>query len=388
MDDEDVRLVPRNGSGTQVARQGFGEQSLERRDSAALAMAERARAEVQARYIVATQRPRDVLEFRVRLLDHCKRLGFAQKARYRKPVGGNTIEGPSIRFVETALAAYGNVLPESSIIFEDETQVVVRVTVTDLEVNLTHAAEAVIPKRVERSRVRSGQRVLGQRVNSKGEPVYLVEATDDDIANAKAARESKLLRNLGLRILPADVVDEAMELCVQTLRRGATADPAAERKRLTDAFHGIGISPVQLASYLGHPLEQIQPQELVELREAYQAIRDGETSWAAIAEAKAPAAQEEPPARGLKAAKEKLGRRKAAPPEDDPVAREVASIHQSLEGVIAHPEWLPGLRSRIGTLPASERMPLARLLADAEAEIEAQRQADDVPDFGEERGES
>ena len=87
-----VAPAARNG---QVARQGFGEQSLERRSSAAMAMAERARAEVQARYIVALQRPRNVDEFRLRLIDHCKRDGFARAARYKKPIGNTSKSTPS-----------------------------------------------------------------------------------------------------------------------------------------------------------------------------------------------------------------------------------------------------------------------------------------------------
>ena len=316
-------IRPPQGGSMQTMRQGFGEQSIELRNTAAVAMAERARAEVQARYVVAIQRPRNVDEFRVRLLDHCKRARFAEAARYRKPIGASAIEGASIRFVETALAEYGNVLPESAIVFEDDEQLVLRVTVTDLERNITHAAEATITKRVERRRVRQGQHVISQRMNSSGELVYLVEATDDEVANAKAARESKLIRNLGLRILPRDVVDEAQDQCLATLRDRDAKDPAGERRKLVDAFHAIGVSPSDLVAYLGHPLEQIQPAEIAALREFYTAVRDGDTTWADVLETKAPRGEAAPasqPARGTAAVKAELAKRQAAAGEAAPAS--------------------------------------------------------------------
>lgn len=380
MSDQQMMVPQQNGAMT--ARQGFGETTMERKSSAATAMAARAQAEVQARYIVALQRPRNLDEFRVRLIDHCKRLGFAQAARYKKPVGGQSIEGASIRFVETALAEYGNVRAEASIVYEDDEQIDVRVTVTDLERNITHEGSATIRKRMERRRVRPGQAVLGQRMNSKGDIVYIVEATDDDVANMKAARESKLIRNAGLRILPADVVAEAMDRCIVTSREKVAQDPAGERRKLVDAFHGVGVSPAALATYLGHPLEQVQPAELVELREHYQAIRDGETTWKDIVAAKGgddPASEGQPSAapvpRGpVAAAKEQLKKVKAAkqapasessdpstpepmpapaagPQEPDPVDIEIMALDELLEHILETPDKMPLVHGRILKLP-------------------------------------
>lgn len=308
---------PPGGSGVQVASQGFGTQAVERRDSASTAMAERARAEVQSRYVMALQRPRSIDGVRVRVLDHCKRPRFADKARYAKPVGGQSIEGPSIRFVEAALVEFGNVLPECSIVYEDDERVTIRVSVTDLERNITHADEATILKRMERRSLRQGQRAIGQRTNSRGDTVYVVEASDDDVANMKAARQSKLMRNLGLRILPADIVEEAMDVCVETLKRGDAQDPDAARKGLVDGFHRLGVSPDDLVAYLGHDLAKVVPAELVELRAVFAAIRDGETTWQETMAARRPVEADKPApvaTRGNEAAKAKLAARRKLEP--------------------------------------------------------------------------
>jgi hypothetical protein len=421
MSESDTNLVRPTASAMQTHRQGFGEQAIERRSGAAVAMAERARAEIQAMHVMALQRPRDVLDFRVRLLDHCRRSGFAAAARYKKPIGGGSVEGASIRFVETALASYCNVLSESSITYEDDDQIQVRVTVRDLESTIAYADEAIIRKRVERRRLKQGQTALSQRLNSHGEVVFLVEATDDEVANAKAARQSKLLRNLGLRILPADVVDEAMELCKATMAAGAGKDPAGEQKRLTDAFHSIGVSPAQLAEYLGHALEQTQPAELVELREVYQTLRDGEGTWKAALAAKladrvepgaatSPESAAEPTPRGVAGAKAQLAKRRAvkdgsgqlaphpamelalaqarkeaaaaaaAQTTPDELETEVADIRTSFERILTNPQWMPGLRERVARLPPVERVAMELLAKEAEEELAAAKRQDDLPE--------
>ena len=63
-------------------------------ETASSSVAARAKAEVEARAIVALQRPRSVNQFRIGLLESCRRSRFAETARYSKPVGGGKVEGP------------------------------------------------------------------------------------------------------------------------------------------------------------------------------------------------------------------------------------------------------------------------------------------------------
>ena len=63
-------------------------------------------------------------------------------------------------------------------------------------------------------------------------------------------------------------------------------DPDAARKQLTDAFFAYGVKPMELEKYLGHSLDQCQPDEFQELRSIYAAIRDGEAKWAGFMETK------------------------------------------------------------------------------------------------------
>lgn len=270
-----------------IKREEFGAaQTTAALETAASAIAARERGETEARYVMAERHPRDIESVRVAILKECERPGFADVARYKKPIGGTTIEGPSIRFAEAALRCYGNIYAPQAIVFEDEQQRIIRVAVTDLENNISYPSEIVVKKTVERKQKREGLEVLGERKNMKGETVYLIRATEDDIQNKQNALVSKALRNNGLRLIPGDIIEECMERVLQTQRKADKQDPDAAKRKVIDAFAGLGIGPAELAVFLGHSLERIQPAELVELRAAYSAIRDGEAYWSDLLAAK------------------------------------------------------------------------------------------------------
>lgn len=277
---QNLPAVRDQARGDIVRHDGMGGTALERAaETSAAAVAERAKAEVQARYLVAIQSPRNIDDARVRILTHCKRLRFADAARYKKPIGGGKhIEGASIRFVEAALQAWGNVYADTTVAYEDDEKRIVKVTLTDFEGNITYSKDVVVEKSVERHSV-VGREVIGSRRNSRGETVYTVRATSAELAQVQGAAESKAIRTLGLRILPADIVDEAMDQCVRVVASAVDADPDRARKELADAFTAIGVSPKELAKFLGHELSAAAPPQLLELRAIYQAIRDGEATW-------------------------------------------------------------------------------------------------------------
>lgn len=269
-------------AGAAIERRGFGSMEVERRgEMQAIAAAELAKATIQARYIVAMQRPRDIDNVRVRLLQHAKRPGFAALAEYAKPVGGGKVNGMSIRFVEAALQEYGNALTESTVVYDDDEKRTVRVSLTDLERNITYFEDATVEKFVERKSSAGGE-VIGERRKTNGDIVYKVRATEDDYANKLAAATSKKIRNLGLRILPADIVEEVKLACRDTRHNQSAKDPDADRKRLIDAFAGLRVMPSDLKDYLGHDIGTASPAEIDDLRMVFTAISTGETSWSDV----------------------------------------------------------------------------------------------------------
>jgi hypothetical protein len=245
---------------------------------AASASAALAKATIEAKFVIALQRPRSVLGARAAILEACKRPRFAAGALYRKPVGQRTIEGLSIRFAEEAVKAWRNVDVSAVTAWEDDERRLVRITVADLESNVSYCDEVILNKTVERSSPKEGQEVLATRTNSQGRKVYILRATEDDLFVKVNAAKSKAIRNSGLRLIPGDIIEEATETIKETIAKGGT-DPQAEAKRIADAFAGIGIIPSEIEAYLGCALNAVSPRQLAELRAIFSAIRDGEASW-------------------------------------------------------------------------------------------------------------
>ena len=272
--------------------QGSSMTAMHKSDPAAIAAAEAVKARIQSAYIMALQKPRNVDDARARILRSCKRPAFAERVEFAKPVGKTKVRGPSIRFAELALREWENVLTETQVVYEDDEVRRIKVLVTDLESNSTHSKEIVINKTVERKNP-EGREVLYERINSTGEKVYVVRATEDEIHNKEAAMVSKAIRNEGLRLIPSDIIDEAIETARATLRNRDAKDPDAAKKAVIDAFSELNIRPLDLEDYLGHKLELISPGELEELRGIYRAIRDGETRWIDVLEARKKPEKEE-----------------------------------------------------------------------------------------------
>lgn len=256
-------------------------------ETASTVLAAQAKAMVEARHTIALKFPRDLDAARERLLKECARPSFAEVAIYRKPVGEG-IEGPSIRLAEAAAQALGNIVVDTPAIYDDLEKRIVRVSVQDMERNVSYAKDITIHKTVERSSVRDGDEVIRQRTNSKGRTVYVKRATDDEILNTENALISKCLRTLLLRVVPGWLVEEAMQAVYATRQKANAQDPDAARRKLFDAFNAIGVTVEQIKKYLGHDAATLAPKELDELRGIYTAIKDGETTWREVMDAKDP----------------------------------------------------------------------------------------------------
>lgn len=256
-------------------------------ETASTAIAAQSKAMVESRYIMAMRNPRNWDQVRSDLVKECNRPSFANNtsAYYVKPIGKG-VEGLGIRFVEVALRCMKNVLVETTMMFEDETKEVHRVSVTDLEANITYPLDVRVSKTVERSKPNSDGTYLSVRMNSYNKPTYTVLGTDDDLLNKRGALISKAIRTIGLRIIPGDLCDEAEEIIKRVRLNDAAKDPDAERKKIVDAFAAIGVTATDLTGYFGHDLAKCSPVQIVELRGIYGAVKEGDATWASVMENK------------------------------------------------------------------------------------------------------
>ncbi|KAF0171018.1 MAG: hypothetical protein FD160_3775 [Caulobacteraceae bacterium] len=310
--------VQDNFGGAQIATQA---------ETANTAMAAASKAAIEARWIMAIRRPRDMISVQASLNKEAARPSFAKVAEYRKPLGkdqeGNQkfVIGPSIRFAEAAARCMGNLYPQVTTVFDTDDKRIVNVSVTDLENNITYSKDITISKTVERKYLKKGQQAISTRVNSYGDLTHLVRATDDEVGVKEAAMVSKAMRELILRLLPGDIKDEAIAKARETMDNEDAKDPDAARKAIVDSFGTLGVTPEQLTKYVGHPLAQLVPKEIKQLRLDYAAIYNGEQTWAEIIAEDEPAPESKPNAATEKV-KAKLEERKAAEvkpaPEPDP----------------------------------------------------------------------
>ncbi|MDQ6892177.1 MAG: hypothetical protein M3167_06170 [Acidobacteriota bacterium] len=297
-------VLPKGGvpavKNQQVAKReefGASEQELGI-ETASSALAAQAAAQVQARYVYAERHPRNFDLFRQNLLHECERTSFAEVAEYAKPVGDRKVKGASIRFVETALRHFKNVHVETPARFDSRTLRILACRVTDLEANVTVEQDVYVEKTVERSSPKpTADNPLGYisfRTNTQNKRTYLVEATEDDLLMKAGSLCSKAIRTAGLRVLPPDVVEEAIALCKKTLREESRKDPDAARKRILDGFAALHVPATAVTEYVGKEIATLSPAELEDLRLLWASIKEGETTWTdALAKKAAEAAPKE-----------------------------------------------------------------------------------------------
>lgn len=258
--------------------------------------AEQLKAQINACCILAERHPRDLQQVRIDILDACKNPFFAKMALYKKPVGGGTTAiGFSVHFAKLAIQSWGNTFTLDTITNDDESKRKISTLSMDVQRNNTYVGQKLIEKTVERKSL-NGRKPLGSRANTKGETVYIVQATEDEFITKEASFRSKLNRDLWLRHIPSHILDEAREIIESTLKDQYAKDPKAELNKICDAFNSIGIKPKALADYLGQELETISPAQLQQLREIYQAIKDGEATWKEFLDAKDKAEANKPDA--------------------------------------------------------------------------------------------
>ena len=264
-----------------------------------------AQAQIQSAYIMAERHPRDWDAAEQQVLKECRRPQFcaidpdpkkygSSIAMYGVPRGGkfegdkwvpNIVRDLTIRFAEMALPYIKNASVDLWPMGEDDQQRVFRVVRIDYESNVAEGEIIIVPKTVERSKVKDGDMVVSHRTNNYGKPVYIVRATNEEMEQTKLVQYSKRKRNLVLSMLPGWLKEAAKAQILATQRTVDAKDPDAARRALYAGFAEVGVSVEQLKAYLGHNNE-LSPAEVEDLRVLYAGIAGGHTTWKEIVAAK------------------------------------------------------------------------------------------------------
>jgi hypothetical protein len=230
-----------------------------------------AKYEMVAMFEAAMRKPRDENVCIERLMTACKRPGFADAATWSFPRGGQQLSGPSVQLARGIAQAWGNIRKGQRILGMDDHEIHLGAFAHDVERGLLETAEAKVKK-------------LVQRKNKKTGVTEWVAPDERDLRELVNRHSAILERNCLLKIVPADVVDLALERCAKTLLEEQNGKLSKNRedtiRDIVLAFAEFGVKREHLEGHIGHTLDTIAPEELVSLRNIYRSIKDGNTRTA------------------------------------------------------------------------------------------------------------
>ena len=230
----------------------------------ALVEIESARAvqEVQASMVIAKRFPRDQNLAYTRIIKACERLSLAKNAQYAYPRGGQSVTGPSIRLAEVLALNWGNLEFGIRELSQTDGWSEIEAFAWDLETNTKQVKTFKVPHK----------RYTKERGN-----VSLTDPRDiyEHIANQGARR----VRACILGVVPGDIVEAALDQCERTMRRGNADKPLQDRIRIMlKGFSDIGVNQAMIKTRLGHNVDLITEEELLELNKIGRSLIDNMTS--------------------------------------------------------------------------------------------------------------
>ena len=224
--------------------------------------ASRAIAEAQGKLVIAKRFPRYEVEAYAKAMEACQRPTMAAKAFYSFPRGGQTVEGPTIRFAEELARCWGNIDYGIKELSQDYGKSEMQAYAWDLETNAQSVQNFTNPH----------QREQGKKM------VNLTSQRDIYENNANMA--TRRLRSRILAILPSWFVEDAIEECKKTLA-GRNDTPLIDRvKKMVVAFAKIGVTQEQIEKRLKKKIDTMNADDFVEYTGIYNAIKQGESKIA------------------------------------------------------------------------------------------------------------
>ena len=213
-------------------------------------------ATVQGQILIAKRFPRDVDVSLQKIERACSRTRLASLAVYQYQRGGTDITGPSIRLAEAVASSWGNVKYGFDVVESNELTNKVRAYAYDMESN------------VQAERIFS---VSNFRFTKSGQ----YKMTDPrDIYENIANNASRRIRACILEIIPADVIEYAMECCDRTIRQNIKITPETLDK-LCAAFADFGVTKIQIEAKIQRNLSSIGTAQYIQLRNIYTSLKDG-----------------------------------------------------------------------------------------------------------------
>ncbi|MHC4181026.1 MAG: hypothetical protein ACYSWU_26300 [Planctomycetota bacterium] len=230
-------------------------------------------AEVQAFIFLAKQFPRDEAKAGEAIV--AAAVDVAQRdlgpnyegVEYVYPRGGKTVRGPSIYFAVAAARLWGNIEFGVKILEENSDDVICLAYAWDGQSNTRPNFAFTVKKQIQRKDEHGNTRWVKPDVRELRELVNNIGA--------------RSLRNCIIQLLPAGLIDRAVQAARSAAGAAVEADPGAELKKLLAAFQTLKVTNAMLKEFLGHPvtLRKMTADEIVQLRGVWKTIKDGQAKW-------------------------------------------------------------------------------------------------------------
>ena len=219
----------------------------------------RAIAEAQGKLVIAKRFPRNEIEAYANAMEACRRPAMAEKAFYSYPRGGQTVEGPTIRFAEELARCWGNIDYGIKELSQDEGKSEMQAYAWDLETNAQSVQNFTNPHQRE--------------VNGKMRTLTSLR----DIYENNANMATRRLRARILAILPSWYVDECIAECKKTLA-GANDIPLIDRvKKMVVQFSKFGVTQEMIEKRLKRKIETMNADDFIEYTGVFNALKNGES---------------------------------------------------------------------------------------------------------------
>lgn len=220
----------------------------------------RAIAEAQGKLIMAKRFPRNHIDSYAKAIEACQRKGFAEKAFFSYPRGGQTVTGVTIRFAEEMARCYGNLDYGIKEMSHEEGKSEMQAYCWDLETNTISSQNFTVEHVME---TKQGNRKL---------------TSQRDIYERTANDGARRLRSRILAILPPDLVEDCIAECKKTLAGNGDMPLADRIKLIVMSFGKIGITKEMLEGRLKHTVESMNYEELSEYIGIYNGLKQKETT--------------------------------------------------------------------------------------------------------------
>ena len=222
----------------------------------------RAIAEVRAAVMIAMDRPRDRSAALSEMREVCGIMALAERAFFRVPRGGETVNGESIHLARELARCWGNIDYGVKELARDDIrgQSELLAFAWDLQTNARSEIVFVVPH----VKGKNNRRLTGTQ----------------EIYENNASFAGRRLREAIFAVLPVWFKAEAADICHRTLESGGGKPLVQRIADMRDAFSAKGVTVAQLEQKRGRKVDEFTPEDVAALGVIYGSIKRGEITMA------------------------------------------------------------------------------------------------------------